>query len=70
MSALDIFSRPSRANEARVGLAGGIAERVRRYRTYRNTLNELESLSDRELDDLRLNRSSIRSVAYEAAYHN
>ncbi len=41
-----------------------------RYRVYRDTLKELERLSDRELDDLGLNALTIRQVAYEAAYAN
>lgn len=50
------------------GLFGGISRRYAQYRTYRTTLNELESLSDRELADLGLARTMLRSVAYKAAY--
>lgn len=39
-----------------------------RYTVYRTTLSELEELTDRDLADLGLNRSLIKSVAYEAAY--
>lgn len=39
-----------------------------RHRVYRNTLNELNGLSGRELNDLGLNRSMLKSVALEAAY--
>lgn len=35
---------------------------------YRTTLRELGELNDRELNDLGLSRSSIRAIAYEAAY--
>ena len=45
-----------------------LAARFEAYAAYRTTLNELSSLSGRELADLGLNRSTIRSVAYEAAY--
>ncbi len=45
-------------------LRTGLAKR----KLYSNTLNELQSLSDRELADLGLHRSMLRRVAYEAAY--
>ena len=50
------------------GLFGGIKRRYAQYRTYRTTLDELDSLSDRELADLGLARTMLRSVAYKAAY--
>ncbi len=37
---------------------------------YTTTVVELENLSNRELADLGLNRSSIKSIAFEAAYGN
>ncbi len=37
-------------------------------RLYRRTLRELDRLGDRELDDLGLHRTSLRSVAYRATY--
>lgn len=46
----------------------GVAKRVSQYRVYRTTLGELEMLNDRELADLGLNRSVLRSVAYQSAY--
>ncbi|WP_146343911.1 DUF1127 domain-containing protein [Falsiphaeobacter marinintestinus] len=39
-----------------------------RYRTFRNTLNEMSLLSNRELADLGLHRSELRRVAHQAAY--
>ena len=50
------------------GLFGGISRRFTQYRTYRTTLDELEALSDRELADLGIARTMLRSVAYQAAY--
>lgn len=41
--------------------------RFARYRMYRQTVNELAGLSDRELADLGLHRSMIRRVAMQAA---
>ena len=45
-----------------------LADRLERHATFRTTLNELSSLSNRELADLGMSRSGLRSVAYEAAY--
>jgi len=39
-----------------------------RRKIYRETVQELESLSTRDLSDLGLNRSEIRRIAYQAAY--
>ncbi|MEM8570908.1 MAG: DUF1127 domain-containing protein [Pseudomonadota bacterium] len=50
---------------------GWIAEVKRRiadYRRYRTTLAELESLSDRELNDINLSRFSVKAVAWESIY--
>ncbi|MCA0871620.1 DUF1127 domain-containing protein [Seohaeicola saemankumensis] len=42
--------------------------RYARYRVYRETLNELSGLCDRELADLGLHRCELRRIAYQAAY--
>lgn len=39
-------------------------------KVFKTTVTELEALSNRELADLGLSRSSIKAIAYEAAYHN
>jgi len=44
-------------------------EQASRYHVYRRTVNELSALSTRQLADLGLNRSSLRTTAYRAAYH-
>lgn len=61
--------------QIRTGLFGRIAHaatalgtRYARYRLFRTTLAEMQQLSDRELADLGLSRSTIRRAAYEAAY--
>ncbi len=41
---------------------------VQRRRVYAQTLRELKALSDRDLADLGIHRSMIRTVAREAAY--
>lgn len=67
MSAIDVFNTKHR-RATRSGVFGGLTKRIRRYRTYRQTLEELEALSDRELDDLNISRSMMRAIAYRAAY--
>ncbi|MEM7319075.1 MAG: DUF1127 domain-containing protein [Pseudomonadota bacterium] len=42
--------------------------RLQRYRTYRQTISELGKLSSRELNDLGLNHTMIRQVAYQSVY--
>ena len=46
-----------------------LTARYAQYRVYRETMNELQGLSNRELADLGLSRSEIRRVAYHAAYN-
>ncbi|MCB2109840.1 MAG: DUF1127 domain-containing protein [Defluviimonas sp.] len=46
----------------------GIRENRLRRRVYRQTLNELSALSDRDLADLGMHRSLIPGIAREAAY--
>lgn len=41
--------------------------RFARYRVYRDTVNELSALPDRDLADLGLHRSMIKRVALQAA---
>ncbi len=45
-----------------------LSEGAKRYKLYRRTLSELDSLSDRELLDFGMYRGIIRQVAFEAAY--
>jgi len=65
MSALETIRRRSPVGK---NFLEGMAQRTARYRTYRRTLAELQSLSDRDLTDLGVSRLSIRSIAYKAAY--
>lgn len=63
----DILRFDTRLNDepslfARIGAA--IAD----YRKYRETLDELNAMTDRELLDLNLSRHAIRAVAREAVY--
>lgn len=45
-----------------------LAERHAKRRVYNTTLNELGSLSNRDLADLGIARSEIRRISWEAAY--
>ncbi|MFT3689294.1 DUF1127 domain-containing protein [Paenirhodobacter sp.] len=58
-------------HEHHFGLAhlfAGFREALARRRVFRETVRELRGLTGRELADLGLNRSMIKSVAFEAAY--
>lgn len=49
-------------------LRGNFTEARAQRKIYKTTVSELENLSGRELADLGLSRSSIKSIALEAAY--
>lgn len=62
-------TRPNAALSERLhAFTSALSERYAQYRLYRRTLDELEALSTRELADLGLHKSALKSVAYEAAY--
>lgn len=46
----------------------GITAALRQRQVYLATLRELNSLSDRDLNDLGIHRAMVRDIAYEAAY--
>ena len=50
------------------GLVARIGDARRRYSVYRQTITELKALNDRDLADLGIARSSINTIATEAAY--
>lgn len=67
------YATETRTTTAAEGLRFGairaaIADRLAKYKLYRQTLDELAALNDRELADLGLSRGMIRGVAQEAAY--
>lgn len=67
---LDIKQNAPVADRANTLLATVIAkliERRNRQRAFRQTYAELAGLSDRDLSDLGISRSSIRAIAREAA---
>ena len=43
--------------------------KVRAYLRYRDTVRELSTLSDRELDDLGISRFQINAIAREHAFN-
>ena len=43
-------------------------ERRARHSAYVQTLHALQTLSDRELEDIGISRSSIKAIAQDAAY--
>lgn len=45
-----------------------VSARLDSYRVYRETLTELNSLSDRELQDIGIHYSMIKAIARETAY--
>jgi uncharacterized protein YjiS (DUF1127 family) len=49
------------------GLWPALAARIAWYRAYRRTLEELSQLSDRDLADMGMHRSTLAEVAREAA---
>ncbi len=59
---------PGGLETGRIGrFRAAIADRLARYATYRTTLAELDSLSDRDLADLGIARTDIHALAREAA---
>ena len=49
---------------------GKISDRLSKARKYRQTINELEKLSPRILEDIGINASNINAVAYSQIYKN
>ncbi len=47
---------------------GEMSDLTAKYRVYRETLRELNELTDRDLNDLGISRSAIADVAHEAAF--
>lgn len=50
------------------GLMARMIEALAARKVYRTTLTELQALDNRDLADLGITRSMIRSIAHEAAY--
>ena len=44
-----------------------VLSKIRAYLLFRNTVHELERLNDKDLADLGISRSDIKSIAWETA---
>ncbi len=49
-------------------LRATLSDKMAKRKVFQTTLNELQSLSNRDLADLGLSRSALRGIAFEAAY--
>ena len=58
----------TRGLKANTGFFARMIENIARYRVYRTTIDELSSLSERELRDLGISRADVRGIAYKAAF--
>ena len=71
MAFIDGIQRFESTLVARMRAAFEDAQRQHKLRqTYRRTYDELNTLTERELNDLGLSRSDIKRVAHEAVYEN
>ena len=66
------LAQPRAAQAGFVGkllaIKADLSARYAQYRVFRDTVNDLAILPDSVLADMGLNRSQIRSVAYQHAY--
>ena len=51
-----------------VALVGGVKKAMAQRAIFKQTVRELSALNDADLADLRIHRSMIVALAYEAAY--
>ncbi|MCQ0970803.1 DUF1127 domain-containing protein [Paracoccus sp. TK19116] len=66
------YSTPIAEQNGILGKVGAAFQRLQENRDrraiYRRTVRELNDLTNRDLDDLGINRSMISSIAYDAAW--
>ncbi len=67
MAYITLPTRPALADRFRKAIATFRANRARRA-VYLTTLRELQSLSNRDLDDLGISRHNIDEIAWAHAY--
>jgi uncharacterized protein YjiS (DUF1127 family) len=63
-----IISFPASAPSRSLGLFDRVKKAFADLRLYQATVRELDDLSDRELSDLGISRSSIRDIARQSVY--
>lgn len=68
--ASEIHSVESGLAEKISGVVYNLKARYNQSRVYRKTLSELSSLSNRDLADIGVHRSAIKSIALQAAIGN
>ena len=66
----ETFFAGTSLNERFAAFRAQLADKIAKRKVYRTTVSELESLSSRDLADLGISRSMIKSIALEAAYGN
>lgn len=57
-------------SEQIAGFVATYRAKAARRKLYRETLNELRALTDRDLADLGLHRSMLHRIAYQAAHES
>ncbi len=68
MAYANTTTAPKTSFFARIGTAfDALATRYKQHRLYRETFDGLSALSNRELNDLGLNRSELRRISWESA---
>lgn len=67
MSAIPLLSRPLSLIDTIAALPHTLRQGLHRRAIYRQTMAELDRLSDRDLADLGLHRTALPAIAREAA---
>jgi uncharacterized protein YjiS (DUF1127 family) len=62
------YGAQTRALHAADGFFARLRKSLADHRLYRDTIDELSQLSDRELSDLGIHRTQIREIALESVY--
>lgn len=63
----NVITLPGSSHAAKIPLVERLRERLATHRAFLATLRELDSLSDRDLDDIGVARCDLRAIAWETA---